>query len=228
MRRSANSGFFGDSVWGRTGHGNIGARAFVALFNLWVVLGLGASAWCAFLSQGWMPGWWMLLAAIVPFIGIFIAGLSEFPPFSLVGYAMMVGSFGFLLGPVVEQYTEASLVKVILTTGLVSGTLGIVGTLYPKSLESWGSFLFGGLLVLLFGQIFGDIATLAGLPVAGTFTMLDWIGVILFSAYVMFDYNRAMRVERTVDNSIDCALAVYLDIFDLFLYLLPIMGEKDD
>ena len=122
----------------------------------------------------------------------------------------------------------ASVVKVFaITTGLVV-TLGLVGAVYPKSLESWGIYLLGGLLVLIFGQFVVLIAGMLGANVGGAMTVFDWIGVALFSAYVVYDLNRAMRVERTHDNAIDCAVAIYLDFLNLFLRLLRLLGTRKD
>ncbi len=37
-----------------------------------------------------------------------------------------------------------------------------------------------------------------------------------------------MRVERTHDNAIDCAVAVYLDFANLFIRLLSLFGARKD
>jgi FtsH-binding integral membrane protein len=67
-----------------------------------------------------------------------------------------------------------------------------------------------------------------GVNIGGAMTVLDWIGVVLFSAYVIFDMNRAMRLPRTLDNSIDAAVAVYLDFANLFVRLLSLLGQRRD
>ena len=68
-----------------------------------------------------------------------------------------------------------------------------------------------------------QIAGLFGVPIAGALTVFDWIAVVLFSALILFDFNRAMRVPRTLDNSIDCAVGIYLDILNLFIHLLRLV-----
>lgn len=149
---------------------------------------------------------------------------SDNPVASLIGYALIAGPFGALLGSTAAAYTTASLVKVIAITGGVTVITGTIGAVIPESLEHWGGWLFSGLLVLLLGSLFVPIAGFLGLPVRGALTALDWVGVVLFSAYIVYDLNRAMRVERTLDNAIDCAIHVYLDVVNLFIRLLDLMG----
>ncbi len=47
-----------------------------------------------------------------------------------------------------------------------------------------------------------------------------------FCGYIGVDWGRANQIERTVDNAIDSAAALYLDIINLFLRILRIMSKK--
>lgn len=218
------------SVWDREGDTHtLSQRTFVVMLTLWTVLGLGASAVAAWYSQSWHIGWPGAIAVLVVAIaGVFIALGSDQPPISLLGYAMVAIPFGLLLGPVVALYTAVSVAKVLgLTTGLVV-ILGTIGAIWPTSLEHWGIWLLGALVLLILGTVGLSIAAACGVPVGPAMTWLDWLGVALFSGYVVFDLNRAMRVERTHDNAIDCALAVYLDFVNLFIRLLSLFGQRRD
>jgi FtsH-binding integral membrane protein len=42
------------------------------------------------------------------------------------------------------------------------------------------------------------------------------------------DWGRANNIERTVDNAIDSAACLYLDIVNLFIRVLEIMGSAKD
>jgi hypothetical protein len=203
---------------------------FAFLVSFWTAAGIASSAVAAQMTAAWRPGILeiLLLGLAVPIVGIIIAMKSDNPLLSLLGYAMVTIPFGMISGPMIALYTAASVAKVfMITTGIVV-TLGIVGAVYPKSLEGWGIWLFGGLLILIFGQFGVMIAAAFGVNVGGAMTWLDWAGVVLFSGYVIYDLNRAMRVERTHDNAIDCAVAVYLDFANLFLRLLSLLGQRKD
>ena len=219
------------AVWDRTSTGREGMskRAFAIMLTFWTAFGIAASAAASYISYEWQPGWLLVIGALVASIaGIVIALKSDNPVFSFLGYMLLAIPYGLLLGPVVAMYTTASVFKILLvTTGMVVG-LGVIGAVWPRSLESWGAWLFGALLILLFGSLITVIAGAFGVPVHGAMRLWDWVGVGLFSAYVIFDLNRAMRVERTHDNAIDCAVAVYLDFANLFIRLLSLFGHRKD
>ncbi|HET6924405.1 MAG TPA: Bax inhibitor-1 family protein, partial [Candidatus Saccharimonadales bacterium] len=95
------------------------------------------------------------------------------------------------------------------------------------SLESWGAWLLGGLVVLLIGYFAVGIFGALGINIGGALTGWDWLGVALFSALVVFDLNRAMRYPRTLDNAIDSAAAVFLDFLNIFIRLLELTGDSN-
>lgn len=205
-------------------------NGFAVLLCFWIVMGLLTSAFTAHLTYGMttaqlgIPA--MIALCVIPFIGMFVSAKSDNPVFSLLGYFLICAPFGALVGPVVAQYTTASVFKVLLITGGMTGALGFLGAVIPDSLESWGGPLFGALLLLLLGTFLVPIGAFFGLPIQGALTVLDWIGVFIFGAYLIFDLNRAMRVTRTHDNAIDCAVGVYLDILNIGLRLLELFGVK--
>ncbi len=56
----------------------------------------------------------------------------------------------------------------------------------------------------------------------------DWIAAGLFSLYIGYDIYRSQQFPMTVDNAVDSALDIYLDIANLFIRLLSIMGRRKD
>ncbi len=215
------------SVWNRQSYfkEKMSQRAFVAVFSLWIAVGIALSAFGAVVSYAWQPSWPMLLGLFaVTIAGIFIGLKGEHIAWSVIGYLMIVIPFGLMTGPIVAMYTPASVFKVLtVTAGMVVG-LGIVGTSYPRSLEHWGIWLLGALLVLILGSVVTIFAGAVGVQVQGAMRLWDWVAVALFSGFVVYDMNRAVRIERNHKNAIDIALAVYLDFAILFVHLLSIMG----
>lgn len=217
----------GNSVWEREGLGSMSKGLFALMVSFWTAVGITASAVAAYYSQSLELSWPLLIGVTVSaLIGVAVALSSENPLVSLFGYALVAIPFGLMLGPVVALYTEASVVRVLFITTVVVSALGLVGAVIPDSLEGWGSVLFGGLVALLAGYFIVPLAGLLGLPIGGALTLLDWAGVLVFSGYVIYDWNRAMRVPFTMDNAIDCALAVYLDFINLFIRLLSLTGTR--
>lgn len=56
--------------------------------------------------------------------------------------------------------------------------------------------------------------------------ILDWIVVLIFCGYIGYDWGRANQIPKTIDNAIDSAAALYMDIINLFLRILRILGRK--
>jgi len=48
------------------------------------------------------------------------------------------------------------------------------------------------------------------------------LGLVLFGAYTIFDFNRLRRLN--MDASIPIAAGIFLDIFNIFLFFLQIFG----
>ena len=55
-----------------------------------------------------------------------------------------------------------------------------------------------------------------------------WIAAGLFSLYLGYDIYRSQQYPKTIKNAVASALDIYLDLANLFIRLLEIMGKKDD
>ncbi len=215
------------AVWERLSYDSeaMSRRAFVMLLTFWVAAGIGVSATCAVISLDWQLSWQLFVGTIIVTIaGVLISGASRHPALSLLGYAMIVVPFGLMTGPVVAHYTTASVFKVLAVTGGMVVGLGIVGAIWPRSLQHWGVWLFGMLLALLLGMVVTMVAGAFGINVQGATHFWDWAAIALFSGFVIFDLNRAMQVERTHNNALHCAVAIYLDFINIFYHLLSLFG----
>ena len=57
---------------------------------------------------------------------------------------------------------------------------------------------------------------------------LDWIVVLIFCCYVGFDVSLARNRPKTLDNAVDSACGLYLDLINIFIRLLAIFGRNHD
>ena len=172
----------------------------------------------------------IVFGIVLPFAGIFIALGSDKPLISFLGYNMITVGFGLILGPTIYMYSAEIVLLAGATTFLLTVAMSVMGIIYPKSLEHWGGWLFGILLAVVIAQFSGLF--LASLGYGAVATAMDHpimhvLISILFCAYIIFDWNRALRIPYTVDNSIDTAVALYLDIINLFLHLLRLLGQSN-
>lgn len=211
-------------VFDREGNDTISANSFYAIIAIVLAWGFGLTAYLAnyAIEIGFMPSGWLVLiiGLAIPIAGIFVAIKSDNPIVSFIGYNMIVVPFGFLLGPVVNQYSPDVVRNAMGMTAGITILMGILGTMFPSFFSKIGGVLFIALLSLLGVRILQIF-----LP-SLDFTWIDYLAAGLFSLYIGYDMYRANTMQKTVDNAIDICVDLYLDIINLFLNILKIMGKK--
>ena len=88
-------------------------------------------------------------------------------------------------------------------------------------LSGMGRVLFMGLIgliVIALLQLFVPSLRTGGMEIA-----ISGIGVVLFAAFIAYDVQRVQALGRLGANPFLLALSLYLDIFNLFLYVLRFM-----
>ena len=156
--------------------------------------------------------------------GILIAAKSTNPLVSFLGYNLVVVPFGLVIALMVESYggidsavvTNAFLYTLLISVGMMACVM-IAPSFFSKLGGVLGAVLIGLVLCEIVLLIFGvkQIVT-------------DWIAAALFSLYVGYDIYRSQQFPKTLDNAVDSALDIYMDIANLFIRLLVILGKKDD
>ena len=154
------------------------------------------------------------------FIGIYLFTKSNNPMVSFIGYNFVVIPFGFIVNIIVHQYNPALVLSAVQTTGLVTIGMMLLGSMFPAFFKK----IIGALSVALIFVIIFEVLEVWIFKVHHGF--LDWIVVLIFCGYIGYDWGRANRIPKTVDNAVDSAASLYMDIINLFLTLLRIMGRQ--
>jgi FtsH-binding integral membrane protein len=211
-------------VFERSGRDKVSDRTFYSILTGSVLYGLIGTAYIANIAVGadYYPGWLSIifLGLVVPIIGILIAVKSSNPFISFIGYNMVVIPFGVILGPAVNQYSHDVIRNAFGMTAAITIVMSLAGISFPDFFSKIGGFLFvalTSLLVVMIGSLFLPFLRL---------TIIDYIGAGIFSLYIGYDMHRASMVPKTIDNAIDISIDLYLDIINLFLFILKIMGKK--
>jgi FtsH-binding integral membrane protein len=97
--------------------------------------------------------------------------------------------------------------------------LGSYALVTRRDLSRLQPFLFAGLLGLV-------VAMIVNIFVGGSvmYGVLSWAGALLFSGMLVFDVNRAKYLPDTMGNAVVVTLGIYLDVVNLFLFILRILG----
>ena len=154
------------------------------------------------------------------FLGIYLFSKSESPVVSFIGYNFVVVPFGLIINLVVSQYNPDIVLEAIRVTGMVTFVMMLLGSMYPAFFKK----ISGGLTVALLCVI---VVELIEIFIFNTHHgILDWIVAVIFCGYIGYDWARANAIPKTYDNAIDSAAALYMDIINLFLRILRILGRK--
>ena len=156
--------------------------------------------------------------------GIVIAAKSHNPFVSFLGYNLVVVPFGLVIALAVYAYggiTSPVVTYAFLYTLLISVGMMACVMIAPGFFSKIG----GAMLAVLIGLVFCEIVLLI-LGVKQEVT--DWLAAGLFSLYIGYDIFRSQQFPKTLDNAVDSALDIYMDIANLFIRILSIMGKRND
>lgn len=154
------------------------------------------------------------------FFGIYLFSKSDKPIVSFIGYNFVVVPFGLIINLVVSQYNPDIVQEAIRVTGMVTFVMMLLGSMYPAFFKK----IAGGLTIALICVI---VVELIEIFIFNTHHgILDWIVALIFCGYIGYDWARANAIPKTVDNAVDSAAALYMDIINLFLRVLRILGRK--
>ncbi len=142
---------------------------------------------------------------------------------------VLTGFMGLMLGPVLQLALHlrngAQLVGLAAGgTGIIFLSLAGIATVSKKDFSFLGNFLFIGLILLVVASLANMFFQIPALALA-----LSGVSVLLFSGYILYDVSRIVQGGET--NYVMATLALYLDIYNLFINLLQLlmalMGERD-
>ena len=130
-------------------------------------------------------------------------------------------SQGLLLTPIVNSYSSNLLIYVFVITFIITCVFGLIGFIV-KDLSFLGNILLGILAIFC---VYGIASIFISLP------SLSIIGVVLFSVYIAYDFNKfklEANIEMSSDDILDHVIDMYLDILNLILELIELLGDNDD
>ena len=166
--------------------------------------------------------WWMLLLVyLLPtFAGVIIAAKSINPFISFLGYNLVVLPIGLMLTLIIPGFPADVVIKAMGITAMVTLTMLVLSIAAPQFFLGLGRTLFVALIVGLIAEV---VATFL-LGYRGM--LFDWIFVVIFSGYIGYDIAKSQAFPKTLDNAVDSALDIYLDIINLFIRLLSILSRN--
>ncbi|KAH0484531.1 MAG: hypothetical protein KVP17_004214 [Porospora cf. gigantea B] len=171
---------------------------------------------------------WVLIVSTVAFLVIFIAlaccpGVATKHPINIICLLSLSVAMGFTLGSYGAYFSTRLIAEAIGVTSGVIVVLTFIALFCPIDFTRMSMFGIIGFLVLFSFTLIGIFVrdTIFHLVIAG-------FGTLLFSFYLMFDIQRIVggkhKMQFSIDDWVMATLHVYLDIINLFQYIMQILA----
>ena len=154
--------------------------------------------------------------------GSYIMNHTEKPAVCLGGFALMAAGMGIMLTVIVAAYTASSIANAFLITMGITAVMTLAATAFPNVFLGMGRMLGLALLAVLIVEI------------AVTFLfrvqqqITDYIVILLFTGFIGYDWALAQQRPATVTNAIRSAASIYLDVVNILIRILSIIGKRKD
>ncbi|MEH6357208.1 MAG: Bax inhibitor-1/YccA family protein [Marinobacter sp.] len=186
--------------------------AVMAAVAMSVGLGRGTSLMCSLGAIG-------LVWFVLPRTANSSAGIAVVFAFT--------GLLGLSLGPTLLHYLQFSNGGQIITqalggTALVFFALSGYVLTTKKDFSFMRGMLVAGLVVVLIAMVGGIVASMFGVEVTAFSLALSAAIVLLMSGFILYDTSRIVNGGET--NYIMATTGLYLNIYNLFLALLHLLG----
>ena len=196
------------------------------------VLGQITGAYYSFLMATGMVG--LIGLCVVQIALAVVLGMrvtKRKPATARVMFYVYAALMGFTLSSIFMVYDLGSIGVALGVTAAFFFALTMFGMTTKFNMLKAGPILMIGLIVLIISQI-----VLAFVQVDGMTKIVCAIGLILFAGMTIYDAQstRALLTEYEAQGpemvkkiSILCALNLYLDFVNMFLYILQLLGNRD-
>ncbi|MBP0628917.1 MULTISPECIES: Bax inhibitor-1/YccA family protein [unclassified Cupriavidus] len=194
----------------------------LALSMIPTVLGAWIGVATGFSFMAGSPGLSLILFLAIAF-GFFFA--IEKTKNSSMGVVLLL-AFTFFMGLMLSRLISVTLAfsngpALIMYafggTAAVFGAMATIATVSKRDFSGLGKFLFVGVILLILASVANIWLQLPSLMIT-----VSVIAIGIFSAYILFDVQRVVNGGET--NYITATLAIYLDVYNVFVNLLALLG----
>ena len=172
---------------------------------------------------------WVVMLAPLGFVVVLTFGIQRLSASAaqLLFWAF-AAAMGLSLSHIFLVYTPASITRVFFISAATFGAMSLYGYTTLRSLASWGSFLFMGLIGIIIAMVVNIFLASAALDFA-----ISAIGVLVFVGLTAYDTQRIRNAysahddtDLTTKKAVYGALRLYLDFINLMLMLLRLFGNR--
>jgi len=188
-----------------------------------LAMSMGSAAVGAYLGSGPLlllvaPN--MMLFFILQIGLIFFASFAARKPgLNMVALFSFTTVSGLTLGPLLYQVGPSIAAEAFALTAITFAGLSMYVVYSKKDFSFMSGFLMTGLIVLVVGGLLNMFFIQSGMM----HFVMSGASVLLFSGFILYDTSNILRYYGT-DEYVSATLALYLDVLNLFIALLSILG----
>ena len=223
------------------GYSSMMAEGFMSKVYGWMCAGLAVTASTSYyllevnrpmlatLKSNFFPVLILMLAAV----GIIMYMQYNMAKLSYSTMAVMFLSFcaieGIALAPVLDFYTSASVFYVFLIASAMFAVMAVYGWMTNSDLSSMGNILFMGLVGIIIANLINIFVQSAQFNL-----VISCFGVGIFAMLTAYDVQNLKRYSQSMMSSPEDAgkfalmgaLSLFLNLINIFMYLLQLFGEQ--
>lgn len=165
---------------------------------------------------------------IMPFSLIFLMCCSKNKTIKYIMFSIFTLSSTGVLAFVTIRYDTYIILQAITSTCIITGGVSIYAYICAKrgiTFDEYEPYLFMLVIALIMTGIFQLFIMSTILN-----TIIGFLGTIVFSGYLLYDVNQLYSNEdKYTDDPIISAINIYLDIINIFIYIIQCMecGNQD-
>jgi len=137
---------------------------------------------------------------------------------------------GVLVGAVCATYSTQVVLSAMLATAIIVGGLTLYACTTTNDFTGMGPYLVAALLAFTVGIIAMRLVCMSGVCPPMMYRLFALAGVVVFSMYLVYDTQLILgefgghKQQFELDDYVFAALQLYLDIINIFLYILELFG----
>ncbi|MDO5703135.1 MAG: Bax inhibitor-1 family protein [Lachnospiraceae bacterium] len=152
--------------------------------------------------------------------GAIITHKSTSPFVSTVSFLIMSVGMGLLLTYFLTMYEVSMVYTAFGITIGIAAVMTVIAVVKPELFAGIGSGLGIALIVTVAAEL------ICGLFFRRYFMAFDYIIIAIFCGYIGYDVARAQTYVKTMQTAIMCAADLYMDLVNVFIRILSIMGKS--
>jgi len=175
----------------------------------------------------------LVIGLFVAQIGLIFYMMSNFAKLSYTTLGAMFIAFsaleGVTLAPILYMYTAASVFYVFLIAAAMFAAMAVYGWLTDADLSSMGNILLMGMIGLIVANLINAFVQSASFSM-----VISCFGVGIFAMLTAYDVQNLKKYsqygisspEEMGKYALIGAMSLYLNLINIFIYLLQLFGER--